>query len=72
MTAVSAFSAARRGSREGREVAPGAELGDAEIHRPGTGLPGALAVAVALVGADGGALAVGRPVRPSTSSSISR
>ena len=48
------------GLQEGRKVAAGAELRNAEIHRAGTGLPGALAVAVALVGAGRGALAVGR------------
>ena len=46
MTAVSAFSAVRLGSR--KEVAAAAQLRDAQLDGPGSGLPVAITVAVAL------------------------
>ena len=58
--------------QKAREVAALAQLRDAQLDRPGAGLPVAVAVPVAMVDAIGAAFAVAAPVRPSTSSSISR
>jgi hypothetical protein len=48
MTAVSAFSASRRGSRKPGKYEPFPELRDAQLDRPGPRLPDPVAVAVAL------------------------
>jgi hypothetical protein len=57
MTAVSAFSDRRQGSRK-PEVAALAPLGNPQLDRTGTGLPVPVAVAAALVASIGAAFAV--------------
>jgi hypothetical protein len=58
--------------QEDREVAALAQLGDAQFDRAGAGFPDPVAVAVTLGDPLGAALAMGAPVKLSTSSAISR
>ena len=68
MTAVSAFSGATPRLQEDREVAALAQLRDLQLDGADARLPGALAIAVALVGALGERSPWAAPVRLSTSS----